>query len=120
MSRILIVDDEGSNQRLFKALLEAKGYETLQAYNGPEAEKIAKESAPDLILMDIQVPQIDGMAAFKILQSDPLTMNIPVIALTSYAMSGDREKFLSFGFREYIAKPISIREFMEVVNSYCS
>jgi two-component system cell cycle response regulator DivK len=120
MRRILIIDDEGTNQRLFKAILEAKGYETYQAYNGAEGVKIARESMPDLILMDIQIPKIDGIAAFKILQSEPLTMNIPVIALTSYAMSGDKEKFLSLGFRAYLAKPISIPEFLQLVNSSCS
>ncbi len=120
MRRILIVDDEETNQRLLQAILEAKGYETLQAYDGAEGVKIAKESQPDLILMDIQVPEIDGIEAFKILQSELLTRNIPVIALTSYAMSGDREKFLSLGFKDYIAKPISIPEFVELVNSYCS
>ena len=120
MRRILIVDDEETNQRLLKAILEAKGYETLQAYDGAEGLKFAKESQPDLILMDIQIPEIDGIAAFKILQSDPLTMNIPVIALTSYAMGGDKKKFLSIGFRDYIAKPISINEFLVLVDSYCS
>ena len=95
MRRILIVDDEETNQRLFKAILEAKGYETLQAYDGAEGSKHCEEISPDLILMDIQIPEIDGIEAFKILQSDPLTMNIPIIALTSYAMGGDREKFLS-------------------------
>ena len=118
MRRILIVDDEETNQRLFKAILEAKGYEIYQAYDGVKGVKIAKESQPDLILMDIQVPEIDGMEAFKILQSDPLTLNIPVIALTSYAMKGDREKFLSLGFMDYIAKPISINEFSKLVDSY--
>jgi two-component system, cell cycle response regulator DivK len=118
MRRILIVDDEETNQRLFKAILETKGYETLQAYDGTNGIKIAKESQPDLILMDIQIPEIDGIAAFKILQSEPLTMNIPIIALTSYSMSGDREKFLSLGFRDYIAKPISIHEFLALLDSY--
>ncbi len=119
MKRILIVDDEETNQRLLKALLKAKGYETLEAYDGAEGVKIAREYRPDLILMDIQVPEVDGMEAFEILQSDPLTMNIPVIALTSYAMSGDREKFMSIGFRDYIAKPIAINDFLAVVDYHC-
>ncbi len=120
MRRILIVDDEETNRDLFRAILEAKGYETLQAYDGPEGIKIAREYQPDLILMDIQIPEIDGMEAFKILQSEPLTMNIPIIALTSYALDGDREKFLSLGFRDYMAKPIAINEFLALVNYYCS
>jgi two-component system, cell cycle response regulator DivK len=118
--RILIVDDEETNQRLLKAILEAKGYVTLQAFDGAEGVQFAKETKPDLILMDIQVPEINGIEAFKILQSDPLTMNIPVLALTSYAMRGDREKFLSIGFRDYIAKPVSINDFLELVEYYCS
>lgn len=120
LRRILIVDDEETNQRLLKAILEAKGYETLQAYDGTEGIKLAMESQPDLILMDIQIPEIDGIEAFKILQSEPSTMNIPIIALTSYAMSGDREKFLSIGFRDYLAKPISINELLVLLDSYCS
>ena len=120
MRKILIVDDEETNQRLFKAILEAKGYETLQAYDGDECIKIAREYQPDLILMDIQIPGIDGIEVFKVLQSELLTRNIPVIALTSYAMGGDREKFLSIGFKDYIAKPISVPEFVELVSSHCS
>ena len=120
MRSILIVDDEETNQRLLKAILEAKGYETLQAYDGAEGLKFAKESQPDLILMDIQIPEIDGIKAFKLLQSEPSTMNIPIIALTSYAMNGDREKFLSIGFRDYLAKPISINELLVLLDSYCS
>ncbi len=120
MTRILIVDDEETNQRLLKAILEAKGYETLQAYDGAEGIKTAMESQPDLILMDIQIPEIDGIEAFKILQTEQLTRNIPIIALTSYAMSGDREKFLSLGFRDYVAKPISINKLLGLVDSYCS
>ena len=120
MSIILIIDDEETNQRLLKAILEAKGYETLQAYDGAEGMKIARESLPDLILMDIQIPQVDGITAFKILQSESSTMKIPIIALTSCAMGGDREKFLSLGFRDYLAKPVSINELLGLVDSYCS
>ena len=120
MSRILIIDDEETNQRLLKAILEAKGYVTLQALDGAEGVQFARKSQPNLILMDIQIPEIDGIEAFKILQSDPLTMNIPVIALTSYAMRGDREKFLLIGFRDYIAKPISINSLLTLVDFYCS
>ncbi len=120
MSIILIIDDEETNQRLLKAILEAKGYETLQAYDGAEGMKIARESLPDLILMDIQIPQVDGITAFKILQSESSTMKIPIIALTSCAMGGDREKFLSLGFRDYIAKPISIHGLLALVDSSCS
>jgi two-component system cell cycle response regulator DivK len=115
--RILIVDDEDTNQRLLKAILKPKGYETLEAYDGAEGIKLARESQPDLILMDIQIPEIDGIEAFKILQAEPSTMNIPVIALTSYAMSGDREKFLSLGFRDYVAKAISRNELLVLVDS---
>lgn len=120
MRRILIADDDETNQRLFKAILEANGYETLQAYDGAKCIEIAKEAQPDIILMDIQMPKIDGTEAFKILQTESLTRNIPVIALTSYAMTDDREKFLSNGFSDYIAKPISIDELLVLVNFYCT
>ncbi len=120
MRRILIVDDEETNQRLFKAILRATGYETLRAYDGAECIKIAIEYLPDLIIMDIQIPQVDRITASKILQSEPSTMNIPIKALTSYAMKGDREKFLSIGFKDYIAKPISVPEFTELISSHCS
>jgi two-component system, cell cycle response regulator DivK len=118
--RILIVDDDETNQRLFKAILEANGYEILQAYDGANCIEIAKEAQPDIILMDIQMPKIDGAEAFKRLQAEPLTRDIPVIALTSYAMTDDREKFLLIGFRDYIAKPVPIDDLLCLVNSYCT
>jgi len=118
--RILIADDEETNQRLLKAILRATGYETLWAYDGAECIKIAMEYQPDLIIMDIQIPQVDRITASKILQSELSTMNIHIKALTSYAVRGDRKKFLSIGFRDYIAKPICIDKFLVPGGSHCS
>jgi two-component system cell cycle response regulator DivK len=113
--KILIVEDNERNLKLFRSLLNSQGYETIEAWDGEEGVKLAKDQKPDLILMDIQMPVMDGITAIKILKEDPDTKGIPVIALTSYAMKGDRERFLSEGFVEYIAKPIKVDEFLEVV-----
>jgi two-component system cell cycle response regulator DivK len=115
MKRILIVEDNERNLKLFRSLLNSQGYETIEAWDGEEGVKLAKEQKPDLILMDIQMPVMDGIAATRILKKDPETKDIPVIALTSYAMEGDRERFLSEGFVEYISKPIKVNEFLEVI-----
>jgi two-component system cell cycle response regulator DivK len=115
MKRILIVEDNERNLKLFHSLLNSQGYETIEAWDGEEGVKLAKEQKPDLILMDIQMPVMDGIAATRILKKDPETKDIPVIALTSYAMKGDRERFLSEGFVEYISKPIKVNEFLEVI-----
>lgn len=119
MKKILIIDDDEPNQRLFKAILSARGYRAIQAGNGADGIRSAKEDLPDLILMDIQMPEIDGIEAFGILQSDPSTKSIPVIALTSHAMRGDRERLLAVGFRDYIAKPIDVSKFVKLIDSHC-
>lgn len=113
--KVLIVDDNKKNLKLFKLIVNSLGYETFTAIDGEEGVRIAKEKIPDLILTDIQMPVMDGIAALKELRSDKATKDIPVIALTSYAMKGDREKLLGQGFNEYIAKPIDKNNFIEVI-----
>ena len=115
--KILIVDDNEKNRKLVRFVLRNSGYETLEAEDGEQSIKLAKETVPDLILMDIQMPVIDGIEAFRILRSEPATKDIPVIALTSYAMSGDRDKLLRAGFKGYISKPINVNEFVSTIKS---
>ena len=115
--KILIIDDNEQNRKLFGFILQNFGYEIIESENGEDGLKLAKENHPGLILMDIQMPVIDGAEAFRILRSEPETKDIPVIALTSYAMRGDREKFLEQGFSGYISKPINVKEFMNAIKS---
>ena len=115
---VLIVEDDTQNRKLFRDLLGVKGYTTLEATNGKEGVEMAKTAKPHLILMDIQMPVMDGLKAFEILKKDPETRDIPVVALTSYAMKGDRERLLEAGFAAYISKPIDTREFLKKVAQY--
>jgi len=113
--KILIVEDNEKNRTLVKDVLEYHGYEVIEAGNGKEGIKIAKENNPDLILMDIQMPVMSGYDAIKILKNNPETKDIKIIALTSFAMKGDKEKIMDEGFDDYIAKPIDIRRLPELV-----
>lgn len=115
MARILIVEDNERNRKLFKLIVEWRGHESLLARDGEEGVRLAREEHPDLILMDIQMPVMDGVTALKELKAVEETMNIPVIALTSYAMSGARENLLELGFVEYQSKPIDKNDFIETV-----
>ena len=116
MARILIVEDNDTNRKLFRIALQKAEFEVLEATDGNEGVNSARESQPDIILMDIQLPGIDGVHAFQMLQKDPETSTIPVIAATSYAMKGDEERLLSLGFIRYLAKPISPDELIRVIN----
>jgi len=116
--KILVVEDNEKNRILIRDLLEYHGYEVLEAVNGEAGAKMARTHRPDLILMDIQMPVMDGLTAVKLLKSDPETKNIRLIALTSFAMKGDRERFLKAGFDDYIAKPIDTRTLPEIVQRY--
>ncbi|MDO8281818.1 MAG: response regulator [Thermodesulfovibrionia bacterium] len=118
MKKILIVDDNEKNRKLLKVIIESHGYETVEADNGKEGVRLARESKPLLILMDIQMPVMDGIEAAKILKSEAETAGIPVIAVTSYAMKGDREKFLATGINDYIAKPIDVNEVISIIDKY--
>ena len=116
---ILIVEDNEKNLKLVRDLLQVKGYRTLEAGTGELGIELAHSHMPRLILMDIQLPGMDGVAAVGQLKTDPTTATIPVIALTAFAMKDDRQRFLSAGFDGYLAKPINIRELPEVVREFC-
>jgi two-component system cell cycle response regulator DivK len=115
---ILIVEDEPKNLKLIRDLLQGSGYLTLEATDGAQGIELAKAHKPDLILMDILMPVMDGLKATKILKADAETRNIPIIALTSYAMKGDEEKIREVGCDEYITKPIDTKEFLKKVAEY--
>lgn len=115
--KILIVDDNEKNLKLFSAIIESHGHQILIARDGQEGVRLAKENIPDLVLMDIQMPVMDGSEALRIMRADPVTKDIPVIALTSYAMRGDKERFIDEGFVAYISKPIDVKEFMNTIKS---
>ena len=116
--KILIVEDNDSNRCLFRDILTFHGYEVLVAADGQEGVDLARELVPDLILMDIQMPGMDGMTACGILKGDPATSRLKIIALTSFAMQGDQEKFLAAGFDGYLSKPINTRELPVLVKQW--
>ena len=116
---ILIVEDNEKNLKLVRDLLQFKGYRTLEASTAERGISLAGEHGPDLILMDIQLPDLDGISALGRLRADPRTAPIRVVALTAFAMKDDRERFIGAGFEGYITKPISVREFPEQVRQYC-
>jgi two-component system cell cycle response regulator DivK len=112
---ILIVEDDPLNMKLFQELLQVNGYATLETKDGEQGIEMAREKQPDLILMDIQMPVMDGLEATRILKSDPVTAGIPIIALTSAAMAGDREKAIQAGCDGFMSKPVDIHDFLEMV-----
>ena len=114
--RILVVEDNERNMRLFRDVLEAAGHRTLAAATGEHAVELAGEHAPDLVLMDIQLPDIDGLEALGRIRADERTRAMPVLALTAQAMEGDRERFLAAGFDGYLSKPVNIADLVETVN----
>ena len=116
---VLIVEDDVRNMKLFRDLLQHHGFAILEATNGKEGVKLALEKSPDLILMDIQMPVMDGLEATRIIKADSRTKGIPIVALTSYAMKGDRERVLKVGCDEYISKPVDIRELTKMVDHFC-
>jgi len=115
---ILIVEDEPKNLKLLRDLLQASGYTTIEAPDGEKGVELAKAEKPGLILMDIMMPRMGGLEAARILKADATTRNIPILALTSYAMKGDREKILGAGCDGYLAKPIDIQELLKKVAQY--
>lgn len=112
---ILIVEDNEKNLKLVRDLLQVKGYRTVESETGEEGIRLARETIPALILMDIQLPGISGIEALKQLRGDPKTRSIPVIAVTASAMNQDREKIMAAGFDGYQRKPLDIKEFLEAV-----
>lgn len=118
--RVMIVEDNELNMKLFQDLLEARGYEILQTRDGMEALKMARAEKPDLILMDIQLPEVSGLEVTKWLKEDDDLKAIPVIAVTAFAMKGDEEKIREGGCEAYIAKPISVSNFLATVEQFLS
>ena len=116
---ILIVEDNEKNLKLARDVLQFKSYRTLEARTAAEGIDLAAAHLPNLILMDIQLPDMDGITALRRLMAEPRTAAIPVIALTAFAMKGDRERFLGAGFDGYLVKPIDIKEFPEQVRQFC-
>jgi CheY-like chemotaxis protein len=112
---ILIVEDNEKNLKLVRDVLQYKGYQTVEAGTGEDGVRLARERGPALILMDIQLPGIDGITALGQLRADPATRAIPVIAVTASAMTQDRKKIMAAGFDGYQTKPIKVREFMDAV-----
>jgi two-component system cell cycle response regulator DivK len=115
---VLIVEDNELNMKLFHDLLDAHGYRTLQTRNGMDALKLAREHRPDLILMDIQLPEVSGLEVTRWLKDDDDLRDIPVIAVTAFAMKGDEERIRQGGCEAYISKPISIASFLAAVRRY--
>ncbi len=115
---ILIVEDNDLNMKLFNDLLQAHGYNTLQTKDGREAVALVRENRPDLVLMDIQLPEISGLEVTKMIKADEELKDIPVIAVTAFAMKGDEERIREGGCEGYIAKPISVSTFLETVAKY--
>lgn len=115
---VLIVEDNELNMKLFHDLLVAHGYRTLQTRNGIDALRIARERMPDLILMDIQLPEVSGLEVTKWLKDDDALRHIPVIAVTAYAMKGDEDRMRQGGCEAYISKPVSIASFIGTVRRF--
>ncbi|MGE3831632.1 MAG: response regulator [Parvibaculaceae bacterium] len=115
---VLIVEDNELNMKLFNDLLEANGYRVLQTRDGLSALDIARQQMPDLILMDIQLPEVSGIEVTKWLKEDDDLRKIPVIAVTAFAMKGDEEKIREGGCEAYISKPISVMSFLKTVDSF--
>jgi two-component system, cell cycle response regulator DivK len=117
---VLIVEDNELNMKLFNDLLEAHGHSTLRTKSGVEAISLAREHRPDLILMDIQLPEVSGLEVTRWIKDDDELRHIPVIAITAFAMKGDEEKIRQGGCEAYLSKPISVAKFLETVNSFLS
>jgi CheY-like chemotaxis protein len=117
--RVLVVEDNERNMKLFRDVLDACGYRTIEATTGSEAVAMASEHTPDLVLMDIQLPDLDGVQALHRLRADPSTATIPIVALTAQAMHGDRERFLAEGFDGYMSKPVNVRDLIRLVREQC-
>jgi two-component system cell cycle response regulator DivK len=119
-AQILVVEDNAKNMKLVRDVLQATGYRTLEATTGGRALQLALEHGPDLVLMDVQLPDIDGVEALGRLRADERTASIPVLALTAQAMHGDRERFLAAGFDDHIPKPLNVVEFLRAVEHHCA
>jgi two-component system, cell cycle response regulator DivK len=117
MSLILIVEDNEKNMKLVRDVLRVKGYATLEATTAEEGIQLAVEHRPDLVLMDIHLPGMNGIEARRVLRADPATANIPVIAVTASVMQQDRKQITEAGFEGYVGKPINLKEFLGAVQA---
>jgi two-component system, cell cycle response regulator DivK len=119
-TRILVVEDHEDNRRILRDLLTNVGFELIEAVTGPEGVEMAKVHRPDLILMDLQLPGIDGYEAARRIKAEPALSSVPIIAVTSYALSGDEEMALAAGCVAYIAKPYSPRQLLATIREHLS
>jgi two-component system, cell cycle response regulator DivK len=117
--QILIVEDNEKSMKLFRDVLGVEGYRTLEATTGGQAFDLAAEHRPDLVLMDIQLPDIDGIEALRLMRADERTTSISVLAVTAQAMHGDSDRFLAEGFDGYLSKPVDVVEFIGTVRKHC-
>ena len=117
--QILVVEDNELNMKLLRDVLFATGYRTLEATTGADAVDLASANVPDLVLMDIQLPDVDGTEALRRLRTDERTATIPVLAVTAQAMRGDRDRFLAAGFDGYVSKPVDVGELLDTVRQHC-
>jgi two-component system, cell cycle response regulator DivK len=117
-NRILVVEDSERNLKLVRDVLQYAGYDVIAASSGEQGVALARERVPDLVLMDLQLPEMDGAEALRILRDDPLTQGIPVVAVTAFAMKDDRERALDAGFDNYIEKPISVRALPDQIRGF--
>ena len=116
--KMLVIEDDLTNMELFADLLDAAGHEVIQAHSAEEGIALAAETVPDLILMDVALPGMDGLEATRRLRADPAVSSVPVVAVTSYAMEGDQAKAMAAGCAGYITKPIDTRTFVSTVEKY--
>jgi two-component system cell cycle response regulator DivK len=116
--KILIIEDSPPSMKLVSLLMTQGGHDVLEAGNADRGITLAREKQPDLILLDIQLPGMDGLTAARLLKNDPLTRHVPIIAMTAFAMSGDEERFLAAGCDGYIAKPLRYKKLLKTVDSF--
>ncbi len=117
--QILVVEDNEKNMKLFRDVLQATGYRTLEASSAARALALAVEHSPALVLMDIRLPDMDGLEALRRLRADARAAGIPVLAVTAQAMKGDRERFMQAGFDGYLSKPVDVDELLDTVSRFC-
>jgi two-component system cell cycle response regulator DivK len=116
--RVLVVEDNERSMKLFRDVLRASGYRTLEATTGSLAVELAHRHIPDVVLMDVQLPDVDGVEALRRIRTDARTAFVPVVAVTAQAMDGDRERFLRAGFDDYLPKPVDVKELLGLVRRY--
>jgi two-component system cell cycle response regulator DivK len=117
--QVLVVEDNARNMRLLRDVLQATGYRTLEASTGGQALTLAAEHGPAVVLMDVRLPDMDGMEALRRLRKDQRTASIPVLAVTAQAMKGDRERFTEAGFDGYLSKPVDVDELLAAIEEHC-